>query len=378
LVIVLAFILSFSVAVLLPYIPLYGEDLGLSVSTIGYVIAVYQLSQFIGRVPMGSLSDSLGYGKVIGFGGISLFMAMIFYLLSLTFWPVLFLAQIMVGIAVCMEWVTLPSFVTRFGRGKVPIFTFVTGWAYTFSIPLGGVLKDFFGMRLLFILGFVLSIPALLIVFFVMKNDPSRRELPAGRLKSLSITSMYREAFATLKNPKILRASFYSFLMFMTFNIALSLFPLYLSGIGFSAAIIGGIQFARMGSSSTIRIFSKRIENRSKKKTILIFTTLFSGFSLFLVSQVESLTLLIIFSVLWGIAAGLYAPVVFEMIADGTKVENRGKGMGIRGTMGTLGSFIGIIFFSNLAEIIPVRNAISIAGISVAVGVLIIEIYMRF
>lgn len=376
-VIALAFILSFSVAVLTPYIPLYGEDIGLSVVMIGYIVAVFQLSQLLGRIPMGSLSDIWGYNKVIGIGGISLFLAMVFYLISPAFWPVLFLAQILVGIAVCMEWVTLPSYVTSFGEEKVPIFTFVTGWAYTFSIPLGGIVKDIFGMQLLFLVGFFLSLVALVMVYIVMKSNSRRRTLPESNLTPESITSMYKSAFKTLKSPKVLRASFYSLFMFLGFNIALSLFPLYLSGIGFSATIIGAIQFTRIGTESTIRLLSRRIEGVLEKKMIIALTTVFYGLALLLVSQLESLILIIALSILWGITGGLYAPVVFEMIAEGTSIENRGKGMGIRGTMGTLGSFTGIIVFSNIAELFSIKIAIAMAGITIILGAIAIESYMR-
>jgi len=375
LVIILAFILSFSIAIILPYIPLYGEDIGLSVSMIGYVVAIYHLAQFVGRIPMGSLTDIYGYGIIIGFGGLSLFLGMIFYILSPQLWPLLFIGQIMIGIVVCMEWVTLPSFVTRFGPEKVPIFTFVVGWAYTFSVPLGGVFKDIFGMRFLFFLGMLLSTPALVIVFLIIRNGSTRDEQTQEEF--VSITSLYKDALKTLKDEKVLVASLYSFLMFMNFNIAFSLVPLYLSGLGFTATIIGGFQFTRMGTASTIRLFSKRVEGFVDKKSILIIVTVTSGLALVFVSQVESLWLILVVAAFWGSIGGLYHPVVFELIADGTTERDRGKGMGIRGTLGTLGSFSGIVLFSNLAEILNISTAILLSGVSMILGAVFIEIYVR-
>jgi len=376
LVIILAFILSFSVAVILPYIPLYGEDIGLSVSMIGYVVALYHLAQFFGRIPMGSLTDIFGYGKIIGFGSLTLFFGMIFYIFSPQLWPLLFLAQVMIGIVICMEWVTLPSFVTRFGPKQIPMLTFVVGWAYTFSVPLGGVLKDLLGMDFLFMLGFLLSIPALVIVFLIIRDENSSEE-ETNQEEFVSVVSLYKEAFKTLKDEKVLLASLYSFLMFMNFNIAFSLVPLYLSGLGFTATIIGGFQFARMASASSIRLFSKRVERWMSKKSIMIVVTVSSGISLIVVSQLESLLLLLIFASGWGLIGGLYHPVVFELIADGTDAEDRGKGMGIRGTLGTLGSFSGIVLFSNLAELLTIETAILLSGVSIVIGAILIEIYVN-
>lgn len=377
LVIILGFILSFSVAVIIPYIPLYGEEIGLSVSVIGYIVATYHLIQFFGRIPMGSFSDIFGYGKIIAFGTLSLFLGMIFYNLTPSLWPLLFLAQIMIGIAICMTWVTLPSFVTRFGPEKVPMFTFVVGWAYAFSVPLGGVLKDFFGMSSIFLLGGLLSFPALFIAFLIFKDGESQEKDTENREKDLSITSMYKDAFETLKSRKVLRASLYSFLMFMNFNIALSLVPLYLSGLGFSASFIGAFHFARMGTGSSIRLFVKRVQSRINKKLILIATTMFSGVVLIILSRLESQWAIISLAVIWGLVSGLYHPVVFELIADGTMDEDRGKGMGIRGTLGTIGSFTGIVIFSNLAEIWSVRTSIFLSGMSVVIGVILIEVWIQ-
>ncbi len=377
LVIILGFILSFSVAVIIPYIPLYGEELGLSVSVIGYIVATYHLIQFFGRIPMGSFSDIFGYGKIIAFGALSLFLGMIFYNLTPKLWPLLFLGQIMIGIAICMTWVTLPSFVTRFGPKKVPMFTFVISWAYAFSVPLGGVIKDLLGMRSIFLLGGLLSLPALLIAFLIFKNGKSQQKDTEKPKKSLSITSMYKDAFRTLKSRKVLRASLYSFLMFMNFNIAISLVPLYLSGLGFSASFIGAFHFARMGTGSTIRLFVKRVKNRINKELILIATTLFSGVVLSILSRLESQWVIIFLAVIWGLVSGLYHPIVFELIADGTIDEDRGKGMGIRGTLGTMGSFTGIVIFSNLAEIWSVRTSILLSGISGVIGVILIEVWIH-
>ncbi len=375
LVIILAFILSFLIALLLPYIPLYGEDIGLSISMIGYVVAVYHLVQVFGRIPMGSLSDILGYNRMIVFGSLSLFLSMILYLMSPVLWPLLFLAQILVGIAVCMEWVTLPSFMTQFGKEKIPLFTLIVGVAYTMSVPLGGFLKDLYGMDRLFLICFLLSLPTLFIVFLLVKND--RSEERVEDLNSTSLISIYKDSIKTLKNPEVMRGSLFSVLMFMNFNLAFSIFPLYLSGIGFTATIIGLIQFTRMGFASMVRIFSKKIEKVFSKKIILTISTGFSALAIILVSQTESLMILILISMFWGIIGGLYHPVVFEMIADGTAKEDRGKGMGIRGTMGTIGSFSGIIIFSNLAEIFSVGTALLIAGISMIIGVILIELYLR-
>jgi len=377
LVIILAFLMASLAAILTPYIPLYGEDIGLPISTIGYVVALYHLAQFLGRIPMGTFSDIIGYRKMISLGGLSLLLAAIFYIISSAYPPLLFLAQVLLGLSVCMEWVTLPAYVSRFGEGKIPILTFITGWAYTFSVPLGGFFKDKFGMDFLFYWAFFTAIVALFIIGLLWKEAPAQDETENNDLASHSIISIYKSSFKTLKDTRVLRASLYSFLMFMNFNIALSLFPLRLSGLGFSAAIIGLLQFSRAGASSSIRLLSPRIEGKIGRNKILKYGTLIAGFSLMLISLVNSFPALIIISLIWGLSSGFYAPVVYGMVTDGTTIKDRGRGMGIRGTMGTLGSFLGIIIFSNIAELVSVPTGMVLAGALTVVGVIILELVLK-
>ena len=51
--------------------------------------------------------------------------------------------------------------------------------------------------------------------------------------------------------------------------------------------------------------------------------------------------------------------------------------MGIRGTLGTLGSFSGIVLFSNLAELLTIDTAILLSGVSIVIGAILIEIYVN-
>ncbi|KXA90721.1 hypothetical protein AKJ62_00115 [candidate division MSBL1 archaeon SCGC-AAA259D14] len=365
------------VAMILPYIPLYGKDIGLPVVIIGYVIAVYHLVQVIGRIPLGTLSDVIGYRTVIGIGGASLFLGTGTYILSSSFWPLMFLAQILLGIAVSMTYVTIPAYITHFGQEKVPIYTFIMGWAYTLAVPLGGFLKETMGMDFLFSLAFIFSIPALLIVVLLWKTKPSDDKNNVKKLNSLSVISVYKSAFKTLENPKVLRACLYSFLMFMNFTIGFSLFPLRLSGIGLTATLIGLVQFSRMGTGSSVRLLSKKIEGKINREKILTFGTAIVGLSLVLIPMLESLVTLILISIIWGLSGGLYAPIVFDMIADSTEIKDRGRGMGLRGTMGTLGSSLGVICFSNIADILSIPISISLAGVAIVIGVILIEILLR-
>lgn len=376
-VIVFSILLVLLVAMIMPYIPLYGEELGLTVSMIGYVIALYHITQVVGRVPLGTLSDFVGYKKIITLGGVSVFLGSLFYVISSVFWPFLFFAQVLYGLAVSVTWVAIPAFMTEFGRERIPIFTFSVGWAYTFAVPLGGFIMGSWGMDMLFYIACFTSLLLLVLVALLRRNYPSLGDVDGRKSDFPSIISVYKKSFRTLRNPGMLRACLFSFLMFMSFAIGFSIFPLYLSGIGLTSALIGIVQFSRMSTSSSLRLFSRRIIRRIGRNSILTGGTVLVGFFMFLISYLESLPLLILVSIAWGLSGGLYSPIVFNLIADATDARNRGTGMGLRGTMGTLGSSLGVISFSNLAEVFTVPISLSLTGIAIMVGAIFAELFLR-
>ncbi len=364
------------VAMVMPYIPLYGKDLGLSVSTIGFVIVIYHITQGIGRIPIGTLSDTIGYKIIISVGGLSAFFGSIAYLLSSAFWPLVFLAQILFGIAVSTTWVAIPAFITQFGRKNIPMYAFSVGWAYAFAIPIGGFIKEELGMEPLFFIVFGLSVPLLIILGLLWINYPDEGKINENK-SSFSLISAYKRSFNSLKNPQVLRACLYSFLMFMGFAIGFSLLPLYLLGVGLTSALIGIVQFFRMSASSSVCLLTERIGRKIGREKILTLGTIMVGLSLALISIVDSLPLLIFISIIWGLSGGLYVPIVFYLIADATETKNRGTGMGVRGTMGTLGSSLGVLIFSCLAETLDISISIFLAGSAIIIGVLITEIILR-
>ncbi|KXB09501.1 hypothetical protein AKJ46_00210 [candidate division MSBL1 archaeon SCGC-AAA833K04] len=54
-----------------------------------------------------------------------------------------------------------------------------------------------------------------------------------------------------------------------------------------------------------------------------------------------------------------YLPVVFGLIAESTSVQERGMAMGLKGTLRTSGSAIGVLTLMNLADIFSIRSSLA-------------------
>lgn len=383
---------SLGASMVLPYIPLYGGEIGMPISLIGFLIAIYYGVQLAARIPVGSFSDIAGYPGVVLVGGASLVAASVFYLSSLAVWPVLFAAQLFFGLGVSITWVTIPAYMTQF-EDSLPLYTFSVGLGWLVGPPLGGFVRDTLGMYWLFLALLICSIAlgglALLFSRESSEISPtsflgldyrsgSRESLLSPSLSSLVSSSVqsFTDAFRLLKeNIEVLMAALFSFVMFMTFAIGISIIPLYFSGIGLTALLIGTLQSVRTGTASLIRLFSGKFMQRVEKETLLTLSILLVGLTILLMSQTTSMPLLIILCVLWGLGGGFYLPVVFGLVADGTKKEERGVAMGLRGTMGTAGSALGVLIFMNLAESITIRSSLGVVGVTVMISAFFIWIF---
>lgn len=366
---------SIGASMIMPYIPVYGREIGMSVGLVGYLVFIYYGVEALTRVPVGSLSDVIGHSKVILVGGVSLLLAGVSYLLSSEVSQLLFVAQLFFGVGISITWVTIPSFVTKMEH-SVSKYTFSVGLGWLIGPPIGGFIKDSWGMFVLFWIFFFINVVIVVIsiLFYVFNDDDSEVEIVEVR-DGLNVSKIlfyiitpFKRAYPLLKKKKIFLASMVSFIMFMIFAMGASLIPLYLDEIGLIGLQIGILQSVRTSSSTGIRLGTNKILRYADDMTILGIGMGLTGISIVLIPLTEIRIILGILSVTWGLGGGLYLPIVFDLIGKCTEPEERGLAMGLRGTMGTLGSAIGVLVFSNIADRFGVRISLEALGILVLVS----------
>ena len=376
---------SIGASMILPYIPVYGREVGMSVGLVGYLVFMYYGIEALTRVPVGSLSDIIGHSKVILIGGLSLLFAGVSYLLSSQVSQFLFVAQLFFGLGISITWVTIPSYVTKMDH-SVSKYTFSVGLGWLVGPPIGGFIKDSRGMFALFWTFFSINVIILLIsvlFYFInsegdFKNSRKLRGNFGGYRVLFNIFKPFKEAYPLLKKKKILLASMVSFIMFMIFAMGASLVPIYLDEIGFIGLGIGILQSVRTSCSTGIRLGTNRIIKYADDITILGLGMGLTGLSIVLIPFTEIKIILVVLSAMWGLGGGLYLPIVFNLIGNCTKPEDRGLAMGLRGTMGTLGSAIGVLVFSNIANNYGVQFSLKTLGIIVLISATVLLSVWRY
>ncbi len=396
LLVMFAAISSFSVSMVLPYIPLFGKEIGMPIWLVGYLIFAYYGIEVLTRIPIGFLSDIFSYTFVILGGSLAFLTASILYLYSSSIWYLLLLAQIFLGLGISITWVTIPSLITIL-ESSLSIYTFSVGLGWLMGPLVGGFIRDHFTMSILFFVFLILSIPLIFLAllfgketeesFFSVYSESSANfgeseDSPVAvtsipELFLLSVRS-FSDAFDLLrKNRRIILAALVSFVMFMGFAMVNSLIPLRLDEIGLTSFLIGLLLTIRTGAGTVIRLASETILRIGEKASILIGGTILSGVVILLISNISYFPLIVILMIVWGLAGGVYLPIVFSLIADSTSESERGIAMGLRGTMGTSGSAIGVLVFMNLAGLFSITLSLILFGIFVLTFSIILLIYWR-
>lgn len=375
-----AVITAFGVSMIFPYIPVYGKEIGIPISIIGYLVVLYYLLQAMTRIPLGRLSDLIGHHRPVFLGALFYLISALAFILSSKLWTLLFMGEFFLGLANSVTWVTIPSYITQ-TKKAIPIYTFSIGVGWLIGAPTGGYIKDVLGMGWLFASLLCVSVTLLLLslLFYHQGSEGTMRDsviafLNISRFAPSSIPiypsmKSYIKAWKLFKNNKqLVIASLFSFIAFMSFGLGASILPLYFTEIGITSFFIGILISIRASTSTLIKLISARVSQRFGGVKVLVLTTVLVGVSMILISMTHSFILIAILSILWGLSAGLYLPIVFDIIGKYTKSDQRGIAMGVRGTLGTLGAAFGTLVFSNLAESLTLSSSLLIAGVFAAVG----------
>ncbi|PTD93362.1 hypothetical protein C9439_08095 [archaeon SCG-AAA382B04] len=372
---------SISNSMLLPYIPVYAKaEAGMPLALVGYLVFIYYGTEMITRIPIGSIGEYSGHNTMVINGGLAILLAASLYYTSEIFWPLLFLGQIFFGIGFSVTWVTIPSFITK-ADSSLSIYTSIVGLGWLFGPLIGGSVKQGLGMEALFLLflffSIILFLMSMLFYYLVSKRnflgEASEKTLKKRFPTALTLFCLventvgsFKESIKLIKRDKILISILISFIMFMSFAISnASVLPIFVVDyLGYSDFFVAIFVAVNTAAASLIRLKANYIVEKGGKVKTLLISTLLTGVIIVAVSYATNKFALLFLSSLWGIAGGLYLPVVFGLIADAThKEKERGLGMGLRGTFGTAGSAIGVLVFLNIGGIFDIKFALEVFGL---------------
>lgn len=213
LLIVLVDMIGFGIVI--PILPLLIENVGGGTFLVGVVIAAFSLVQFIFSPILGRLSDKYGRKPILLATSIINALSYFLIFVSQSFW-IIIAARVIAGIgsaniSVAQAYIADTS-ASHERTKKMALIGAVFGLGFIIGPLLGGVVSEFFGVAIAFLIPAILcAVNSLLIVFFLTESNKSLQKEIKIKIFDFKVTR------------EILRPPNMSFLLFLFFFINLAL-----------------------------------------------------------------------------------------------------------------------------------------------------------
>ncbi|CAG1013827.1 Tetracycline resistance protein, class B [Anaerolineales bacterium] len=341
--IAMAFCMALQMTGFVMILPLFArrfESFGAGVEAFGISAMAYALTSTIAAPFIGTLADRFGRRPIILFSLAAYILAFSGYLFAASAWLLILLR----GLAGALTAGLIPAITGSVGDlasedRRAQWIGIVNGGASVGWIAgpvLGGQLYDHCGYVVPFAVAIVMAVGALLLAVFLIPETyrDAHFDRPQSSLKS---------GFQTLFS-----SSTFFLLMLISFGVLFAwafiepqfMFYAY-DDLGWTSSQLG-LTMSTYGVALMFGEFTLgRLSDRLGRKPVLIFglalfSAQFIGLAVF-----HNATWIVLSFILAGLGNGLYDPALGAYILDITPPEYKARSMGLKSTLGSLGSLFG-------------------------------------
>jgi MFS family permease len=311
---------------IVPVVPLYAREFGVSQWAIGLTIAVYGLARFLVSVPTGQLADRLGRRWSLVLGEVVTAVGNLLCGLSTTYEQFLlfrFIAGAGSAMVLTSGQISLADVATSANRGRVMgiyqgVFLFAVGFG---PLP-GGVLAERFGLSAPFFVFAVLGALAGVVAFTQVPETRGFREKqegasanPAESQRTLPLFQQFRVLFSRVGFVLISLVSFAQF--FSRTGAIFAVVPvLGTVKLGLRPDQIGtGLSLVSLLNLGMVYL-SGVLADRFGRKTIIVPANLLTGISMAILALAPDYCWFVAGLALWGISGGVAGAVPAAYAAD--------------------------------------------------------------
>lgn len=370
--------------IVIPILPIYAEDLGASGTLIGVIMGSFAFMQFFFAPFWGNLSDRIGRRPVL-LASIALICASYVLLAFAHTLFLLLLSRMLAGIGaanISTAYAFISDMTPPERRAKnFGIVGAAFGMGFIFGPPLGGFLKDNFGMEWVGFASAGLAFLNIILAYFMLPESLEKKN-PSARL----MPNPFKEIQAILPQVKI-RAHMLNYFIFLSgfsmMHITASL--LWEQRYELSEAEIGYV-YAFIGLSVAL-VQGLLIGPATKwfgEKALYVSGAIIMGVGLLAMPFVpvnqfipwELVALLII-----AVGNGFFNPTVSSLVSKTANKAEQGKMMGLMQSVGSLSRIAGPVLggaLYGIAVYMPyIVAAIMMAGVALLALAAINNIHSR-
>lgn len=325
-----------------PLLPLYVQDLGADVAQVGVFFTLSMIAPLLFQILGGWLSDAIGRVQAIAIGSLAGTAGYIMFAVAPS-WGWLLLA--MVGLSMASSFVG-PSFQalvaeesSEENRGRV--FGIVQGAFLIVGVigaPLGGLIADKHGFRMMFIVAAFLYGMATLVRLLMarrirqaeQKESTAPREKPTFAHLKKSLLAI----FGLITAGGIVTWIFISDgVGDVTFSMVGNLFPLFMNNIkGLSMTQIGILGSVASVAAMVFMALGGMLSDKYGERLGIVLGNLLVGSAIFMMLNVSEFPLFIAAWALLGIGQALVGPAYNSLISKVVPQNLRGTAFGLFST----------------------------------------------
>lgn len=326
----------------------------------GLVISLFTITAGLSRPFSGKLSDTIGRIPVMIFGAGVCFVVGFLYPMLGTVWAFLllrFLHGFSTGFKPTGTAAYLADIVPKHRRGEAMGYSGLFGSLGMAAGPsFGPMITERFGLDTMFYTSSGLAILSVLILIGMKETLQEKQKFS---LKLLKINK------SDVFEPRVLNPSIIFLLTSFSFGAALTLMPDLTISVGFDQGNKGIFFTIFVFSSLLIRILAGKASDKYGRVIVLKWAALSIVVADIMVAFTHSQTMLVISSIVFGVAVGLNTPTIYAWTIDLSHDKARGKGLAtmyIALEIGIgLGAFTSGLIYSN--EIENLKEAFIACGI---------------
>jgi len=351
-----------------PFLPIYAGVLGANEIVIGIIMSCFFISRTLIEIPVGYISDRIGYRNplIVGFAastlaaGVAAVAVTPFHLMiARALWGVGSALFFNVSMNVVVNMVKSED------RGEaMGVFQGIEFTGSFLGAPVGGLLAAFFGFRAVFAVsaGILFITVVVMMISKELKVATSREAVQAQRDRignrgwMDSLNAMRNYVFGVVCLTGFLR-------MFALMGIFSTIAPIYLNvSLGFDVATIGVLMGFRSVGMSAANFLAGRAARILGKAWIFVSSLLLVGVTTLMVLFFPSFKHQVILFLLGDVASGILMPLLPVTIAEVIEPSVRGTAIGFFRTSFDVGAIIAPILLTWIVTVWGIEACFYIAS----------------
>lgn len=330
-----------------PLLPHYRAELGLSKVQSGWLLAAFSVAVVLASIPVGHLADRIGARRVTAFGAVAMAAATAGLGLAGSFWPLL-AARAVQGVGDAAVWGAGVAWVAArapvAGRGRAVSFSNAAAVAGVIAGPfVGGIVTSTFGIRPTFAAAAAISLG---LAGWVMLEPDVQADAERRAGVRAAVVGAFSESLILASVVMILAVSIVGGALQV-------LVPLHLSGEGMSRSRIGAAYSAGAALGAVAILVSARAGDRVGRIPLAAAACGAMGAMTLLLALPLQVALFVALVVALAPVQSILYAVGYPLSADGADRAQLGHGIaiGIVNLTWGIGAIAGPIAGSSVAQV---------------------------